>query len=339
MIDALRLLQSLLVETFAEWREDKASRLGAALAYYSVFSLGPLLILVTAIAGLCFGEQAVRGELVSQLDGLLGETAARAVERLLAGASQPTAGALATMVGIVTLLIGATAVVVELKDALDTIWDVKPKAGLGVRTFLRKYVVSLAAVIALGFLLTVSLVVTTALSAIGKRIGISAGVPESWLELANSFVSFAGITLLFALIFKVIPDVKIRWSDVWPGSVVTGLLFLGGKFLVGFYLGRRSLESTYGAAASVIVLLVWIYYSAQIVFFGAEFTQVYVRRLRGPAEPETFAESAVASPVVGPPAASLAAAGRSSTAASGSRTRNVRDSVKKSFTSFASWIS
>ncbi len=222
----------------------------------------------------------------------MGATAAHAVEGLLAGARHQRSGVLATMAGTVTLFVGATGVVVELKDALNTIWEVKPKPGLGVRGFLRKYVVSLAAVVGLGFLLAVSLVVTAALSALGAGLGTAAGISHAWLEAANTLVSFGGLTVLFALIFRVVPDVLLRWTDVWGGALITTTLFLAGKFVVGFYLGRSGFESTYGAAASAIVLLTWVYYSAQIVFFGAEFTRASTARLGRKVDPEPFAEPA-----------------------------------------------
>jgi membrane protein len=266
----------LVKEAVISWVNHKAARLGAALAYYSVFSLGPLIIIAIAIAGLVFGEDAVRGEVGAQLRDFLGDSGAEAVNAMLAGASRPREGALATVLGIGTLLFAAIGVVVQLKDALNTVWDIEGPPGRGVWSFVRNYLVSLAGVLALGFLLLVSLLFTTALAAAGKYF--APYLPEATMQIFGSVASFSIITLPFAMMFKWLPDTYVAWRDVWLGAAITAGLFELGKFLIGFYIGKQGLESTYGAAASLVVLLIWVYYSSQIVLLGAEFTHVYAKR-------------------------------------------------------------
>jgi membrane protein len=266
----------LLKGAAADWAKHKDARQGAALAYYSVFSLGPLMVIAIAIAGFFFGQEAVRGEVGSQLKGLLGDVGAQAVEAMLAGASQPQQGIVATVLGVGTLLFAAVGVVVQLKDALNTVWEVEPPKNGGIWPFVRTYLASLAGVLAVGFLLLVSLLLTTALSAGGKYF--APYLPEAALLIVGSFVSFGVITLLFAMMFKWLPDTPVKWRNVWLGAVITAALFEIGKFLIGLYIGKQALESTYGAAASLVVLLIWIYYSSQIVLMGAEFTHVHATR-------------------------------------------------------------
>ena len=264
---------SLIREAAAGWSKHGAARLGAALAYYSIFSLGPLLLIVIATAGLVFGQDAVRGQLAAQLRGLIGLKGAEAVEAMLASAEKSEGGTLAAIVGVALLLFAAVGVVVQLKDALNTIWEVEPKPTAGLWGYVRSYVVSMAGILALGFLLLISLVLQTALSAAGSFLENAA--PEVALQVVNFAISFAVVTLLFAMMFKWMPDTKIEWRDVWVGAAATALLFNAGKFAIGFYVGKQGIESTYGAAASLVVLLVWVYYTAQIVFFGAELTRVW----------------------------------------------------------------
>jgi membrane protein len=269
---------ALFRQAGAQWIDHKDARLGAALAYYSVFSLGPLIIIAVAVAGLWFGQEAARGEVAGTLRGLLGDTGAQAVERMLAAASEPRQGMLAMAIGIGTLVFAAVGVVVQLKDALNTIWEVTAPAGRGLWGFARSYLVSFAGVLSLGFLLLVSMLVTTVLAAAGKYL--APHLPEAALQAANFVVSIAVITLLFAMMFKWLPDAPVRWRDVWPGAAVTAVLFVLGKSLIGFYIGKQGLESTYGAAASIVVVLIWVYYSAQIVLFGAEFTNATSKQRR-----------------------------------------------------------
>jgi membrane protein len=267
---------SLVKDTAASWSKHKAARLGAALAYYSIFSLGPLLVIAVAVAGLTFQQEAARGEVGTQLRALLGDAGAQAVNAMLLRASKPMEGTLATVLGVGALVFAAVGVVVQLKDALNTVWEVEPPKASCIWDFVRTYMISLAAVLSLGFLLLVSLLLTTALAAGGKYI--APYVPELAMHALGSATSFAMITLLFAMMFKWLPDTHVAWRDVWLGAAVTAALFEIGKVLIGLYIGKQALESTYGAAASLVVLLIWVYYSSQLVLMGAEFTRAYATR-------------------------------------------------------------
>jgi membrane protein len=263
----------LLKTSATNWMAHKDARLGAALAYYSIFSLGPITIIAMAVAGLFFGRDVVQGEVSAAMKGLLGESGAQAVQTMLAGASKPGEGGLASLIGLGALLFAAIGVVVQLKDALNTVWEVEESKESGVWHFLRTYVLSLAAVIAVGFLLLVSLLLTAGIAALGKLYASS--VPEGLLQPLGFVASFAIVGLLFALMFKYLPDAEVSWRDVWLGAVVTALLFEVGKFLIGLYIGKQGLQSSFGAAASLVVVLIWVYYSAQIVLMGAEFTRAH----------------------------------------------------------------
>ncbi len=231
-----------------------------------------------AIAGFVFGRDAAQGEIVQQINGLVGEQGAQAIEMGLANADKPQFGSIASIISLLILLIGASGVFAQLQEALNTVWNVKTKPNLGIWQFIRKRLLSFGMVLAIGFLLLVSLILSAMLSGIGKlQINLLPGFTPLW-QLLNFVISFGLIVLLFALIYKYLPDVKIRWQDVWVGAIITALLFTIGKFLIGLYLGRGSLGSAYGAAGSLIVFLAWVFYSAQILLFGAEFTQVYTRK-------------------------------------------------------------
>ncbi len=283
----------VLKQTFRDWSDDRAPRLGAALAYYTVFSIAPLIIIVIAIAGIWFGKQQAQDQIFGQIAGLLGEQGAKAISGMLQAAEKPHEGMIASVLAVVTLLFGATGVFVQLQDALNTIWEVKPKPGRGVMGFVRQRVLSLALVFAIGFLLLVSLVLSAGLAAAGKWFeGAMPGGEELWHAI-NFLVSFVVVAGLFTLMFKYLPDVKVAWKDVWLGGTLTALLFTIGKFALGMYLGRSSVSSAYGAAGSLVIVLLWVYYSAQILFFGAEFTQVYANRFGKKLEP---AENAVWAP-------------------------------------------
>lgn len=274
----LQAIGKLFQETFKEWSEDKASRLAAALAYYTIFSIAPLLIIVIAIAGAVFGEEAARGQIVGQIQGLVGIEGAKFLESAIQNANQPKTGAIASIISVVVLLVGATGLFTELQDAMNTIWEVKPKPGRGVNNIIRLRILSFAMVIGIGFLLLVSLVISTALTTLVTYFSnLLPGVDFLW-QFVNFLLSFAITTVLFGLIFKVLPDVKIAWSDVLVGASLTSVLFSIGRFLLGQYLGNGSFGSAYGAAGSLVVILAWVNYAAQILFFGAEFTQVYARR-------------------------------------------------------------
>jgi len=268
----------LIKATFENWVAHKDATQGAALAYYSIFSVGPLLVIAIAIAGLAFGQEAARGEVQGQLSGLLGQSGATAVDAMLAGANQPEQGMLATVIGTAVLLFTALGVVLQLKSAFNSVWEVDERQISGLWQFIRTYLVSLAAVIGLGFLLLVSLLFTTALSAAGQYLG--GQLPQTTLQIAGSLISFAAITAMFAAMFKWLPDTVVEWRDVWLGAAITAALFELGKLLIGIYIGRLALASTYGAAASLVILLIWVYYTSQILLLGAEFTHCYASRFR-----------------------------------------------------------
>ncbi len=271
----LEALGFILRETFREWNDDKVPRLGAALAFYSMLSVGPLLLIVMSMAGLAFGRDAVSGYVFAEIRRLVGDVGAQAIQTIIANSRNQSAGVLATAIGFLTLIVSATGFFAQLQDALNTIWNVEGAARGDWLSFLKKRVLSFTMILGIGFLLLMALVVSAGISAVAHMFAGSA--PAVLLHLLNLAVSFIVITLLFAMIFKVLPDVDIRWRDVGIGSGITALLFSIGKFFIGLYLGRSAFSSTYGAAGSLIVVLVWIYYSTQIFFIGAEFTQVYAR--------------------------------------------------------------
>jgi membrane protein len=280
----------MFADALRAWWEDNAPRLGASLAYYTLFAIAPVLLVAIAIAGFVFGEQAVRGEIVGQLAELVGPQGAVAVQTLLEGASQHRSGVLATTIGGVTFVLAATGAFLELQTALNTIWRVTANPGLNFRAYVMDRVRSFGLVIAIGFLLVVSLAVSAALAALGSWLG-RRGPALPWLwNSVDVLVSLAGISALFAILYRYLPDVRLRWRDVAVGAFVTALLFTVGKFAIGFYLGHSSMASSYGAAGSVLVLLLWVYYSTQIVLLGAEFTRIYTRREGRRPRPESFAE-------------------------------------------------
>jgi len=258
------------------WIDDYAASMGAALAYYTLFSIAPLLLIVISIAGLVFGPEAARGEIFAELRDLMGEDGAAAAQALLQSVNKPAQGVLGTVVGVVLLGVGAISVFGELQNALDRIWRAPGRAGSGgVWTLVRARLLSFGMVLGIGFLLILSLVASAAVAALGKFAAPLFGSGVVLAELLNLAVSFAVVTLTFAMIYKIIPRVKIGWRDVWVGAAVTALLFAIGKSLIGLYLGRSTFASGFGAAGSLVVLLVWVYYSAQIFLLGAEFTWVY----------------------------------------------------------------
>lgn len=267
----------LFRETFEEWSEDKAARLAAALSYYTVFSLAPLLIIAIAVAGFFLGRSDVQEQILSEVETMLGAEGRDMIRGLVQDASRPGASLVAMIVGIATLLFGASGVYGQLQEALNTIWEVEAAPGAGIWDTIRRRFLSFTMVVGSGFLLLVSLLVSAAVSAASEYFSdLLPGTGLLW-QIANLVASYALVTLIFALVFKVLPDVEIEWGDVWIGAAVTAALFTIGKFLIGWYLGANAPGSTYGAAGSLVAILLWVYYSAQILFFGAEFTQVYVR--------------------------------------------------------------
>ncbi len=281
---------SILKQTFYEWMDDQAPTLGAALAYYTVFSLAPLLIISISIAGLAFGREAAEGQIFNQLRGLLGDASGQAIQNIVQDASaEPKTGLVATVLGFVMLLFGASGVFGQLQTSLNAIWGVQPKPGRGVLGIIRDRILSFGFILVVGFLLLVSLLLTAAISFVGQGFGEMVPGMEALVQLLNVILSLGVITLLFAMMFKFLPDAKIAWRDVWIGAFITALLFSVGKFALGLYLGRSGVASSYGAAGALIVLLLWVYYSSQILFFGAELTQVYANRFGSRVTPSSNA--------------------------------------------------
>jgi membrane protein len=273
-VSLLKTLTALFKQAGAAWLDDDAPTLGAALAFYTLFSLAPVLIVAVSVAGFAFGEKAAQGEIVRQFQGLMGVQGASAIETILQSTNRPGLGVLATALGLLAILVGASGAFNELQDALNIIWKVNSTKSFW-RVALRHRFFSLGLVVATGFLLLTSLVITACLSAAERFVGTLLPISIIVLESMNFIFSFVVITFLFALIFKLIPDATIPWRDVWMGAAVTSILFTVGKVVIGFYLGHSALTSAYGAAASLVVFLIWIYYSAQILLYGAEITHVY----------------------------------------------------------------
>ena len=290
---------ALFKQTFSEFGSDKVPRLGAALAYYTIFSIAPLLLIAIAIAGLVFGREAASGQIYGQLRGVLGPQSAEMIQKMVEAAAKPKTSTIATIVGVVTLLLGASGVIGQLKDALNTIWDVKPPA-IGIMGKLKNYLLNGAMVLGIGFLLLVSLVLDSGLAAFGKFANSHLPGGEGVWQVLQLIVSLGVITVLFAAMFRFLPDLKIEWRDVWFGAAFTSLLFVLGKFALGLYLGKRAVGSSYGAAGSLVLVLLWVYYAAQIVLFGAEFTQVYART-HGSHADEKDDEKSVAPVIALPP--------------------------------------
>jgi membrane protein len=293
---------SMTKQTFGEWSNDKGGRLGAALSYYTVFSLAPLLLVVISIAGLVFGRAAAEGSMFGQLAGIIGPDAARLVQAAVAKAHHTRGGVLGTAIGILVLLAGATGVVIELQGALDTVWKVEPKPNRGVWGVVRTRLLSMTMILSLGFLLLVSLVVSAALSALSGWLRAAFGDVAILSWFIDAAVALVVISTLIALIYKILPDAKVAWRDVWVGAIATAILFMIGKYLIGLYIGRASVGSAFGAAGSLAVLLVWIYYSAQIVLLGAEFTRVYANRFGAKVRPSRQAIPAHSPEARRPPA-------------------------------------
>ena len=283
-VNLLEVLTALLRQAGAAWLADNAPRLGAALAFYTLFSLTPVLIVAVSVAGFVFGEKAAQGEIVRQFQGLMGTQGAMAIETIIQGTNRPALGVFATMLGLLAILVGASGAFNELQDALNTIWKVDSRTRSFWTFTFRQRFFSLGIVVATGFLLLTSLVITAALSAAERLVNNVLSMPVLLLQSMNFVFSFVVITILFALILKFIPDTAIQWRDVRIGAAVASLLFTLGKVVIGFYLGHSALTSAYGAAASLVIFLIWIYYSAQILLFGAELTRVYALKYGSRAE-------------------------------------------------------
>jgi len=274
----LKAAGGFLMEVYDQWRDDNAMTLGAALAFYTIFSMAPLLIVVIAIVGFILGEHTVQTEIVKRVQELIGSQGADAVRTMIRAAYRPGTGLWATVIGIFVILFGSTSALVMLKQALNIVWGAKPDPNAPYWNLVKERLLSVALILFIGFLLILSMLLSVALSFVTGFFHHILPLPSSFIQAADFGISVLLITLLFALIYKILPDVEIAWTDVWVGSVITAVLFSLGKFLIGMYLGRSSIASAYGAASSLAVVLMWIYYCSQIFFIGAEITQVYANR-------------------------------------------------------------
>lgn len=274
-----KVISALLKAAYLEWIKDKAPRMGAALAYYTIFSLAPLLIIAVAIAGLVFGVQAAQGEIAGQIQGLVGRDGAKAIQAMIQSAHKPAHGVIGSMIGVFALFLGASGVFCEMQDALNSIWHVGPDNKAGILSLVKERFLSFGMVLGIGLLLLVSLLLSALLAAVAKYLGGILPIPAVLLESVDFLLSLLSTTVLFAMTFKLLPNTKIAWSDVWIGAALTSLLFTAGKFVIGFYIGKSVSASAYGAAGSLVVVVAWIYYSALLLYFGAEFTRVYARTL------------------------------------------------------------
>lgn len=278
-LNALRLTPRQLWQwcrdSIQGWLDDNASSMGAALAYYTIFSLAPLLLMVVAVAGLVYGDDEARNALLEQFDSLIGHNGAQAIRVILYSARDVHGGLVSVAISVVTLFIGATTVFAELQRDLDHIWHADKPRRSTVANMVRTRLLSFGMILGIGFLLVVSLAVSAAIAAAGTLWGNWLGGFETVLQWANFLLSFSVITVLFAVIYKVLPNVDVAWSDVWLGAALTSILFVLGKYLIGLYIGKSAISSSFGAAGALVVLIVWIYYSAQIFLLGAEFTYVY----------------------------------------------------------------
>jgi membrane protein len=281
----LRPWRKLIQDTVVGWSDHEATTQSAALAFYTIFSLGPLLVVVIAGAGMAFGKDAVRGQILLQFQDWMGRDAAAFVQAILRTAATPAINRLAGIIGILTLIFGASGVFVQLQQSLNMVWGVTPRPGAAFTSLLRKRALSFAMILVVGFLLAVSLLLSAALTALGDYFERRFLLPVRALHLANILASFLLVTLLFALIYRLLPDVRLAWRDVFLGAAVTSLLFGTGKTLIGIYLGRSGAASAYGAAGSLVMLTSWVYYSALVFLLGAEFTHVYACARRGSAPP------------------------------------------------------
>jgi len=286
----LKAIWGIVKAAGQSWIKDNAARLGAALSYYTIFALPPLFVIIIFIRSLWLEERAVRSGLLEEVGGLIGKQGAQAIQSTLSATNPQSTGLMASIIAIGTLILTATGLFIELQNDLNTIWGVEAKPGQGIWGFIKNRLLSFAMVVGIGFLLLVSLVVSAALAAIGKYFAaLAPGLNFLW-TLVNWVVSFGVITVLFAMIFKVLPDVRIAWRDVWIGAGLTSLLFTAGKTLLGLYLGRNSTVTAYGAAGSLVLILLWVYYSAQILFFGAEFTRAFANRFGVHLRPKAHAQ-------------------------------------------------
>ncbi|HEV8132312.1 MAG TPA: YihY/virulence factor BrkB family protein [Acidobacteriota bacterium] len=274
----MKTLLHISKDAFLDWRKHNAHRLGAAIAYYALFSIAPLLLFAIAIGAILFGRQSAQSYIVGQIQSVMGQSSAQAIQGMIGNARRPASGVIATSFGAVILLLGASGVFSELQDALNRIWDVDPRPRRSILRIIKDRFLTFAMVLAIGFLLLVSVVASTVLTAMGKFLVGPLPDSQYLLQASNFILPFGVITVLFAMVYKILPETRIRWRDVWLGAAVGSFLFTVGKSLIGLYLAKSGIASTYGAAGSLVVILVWVYWSTQILLYGAEFAQVYSRR-------------------------------------------------------------
>ena len=286
----IRQIYGFIKESVDIWLDGNASSMGAAVAFYTIFAIAPLFIFALALAGFFFGKEAAQHELFGQISSLVGKSGGEAIQATVTAADQPKASLVATAVALIGLFVGACSVFVQLQSSINAIWNVRPKPGGGLRHFIRNRLLSFAMLLGIGFLLLVSLVISAALAAADKFMSGIIPAEQALWHVVDFVVSLGLVTLLFAMIFKVLPDVVIKWRDVWMGALFTALLFGLGKFLLGFYLGRSTFASAYGAAGSLVVVLMWVYYSAQILLFGAAITRVWANKIGSHIHPMPGAE-------------------------------------------------
>jgi membrane protein len=285
------LVWKSLKDAFKGFGDDKVTKLSAALAYYTGFSLAPLLVVIIALCGFFFGKEAVQGTIDNQIQSFIGADAAKQIEDMIKNAAVSGKGTIATIIGVITLLIGATTIFGEIQDSINSIWGLKPKPKVGIMKTIQTRLLSFGLIASLGFLLLVSLAATSVVEGLGNRLKtMLPDVTVIVFYIINLVLTLSVTTILFAVIFKVLPDAKIKWKDVWPGAIATSLLFLIGKFAISLYISKSDIGSTYGAAGSLAVILVWIYYSSIILYFGAEFTKAYAVNKGARIVPNEYAE-------------------------------------------------
>ncbi|WP_205513558.1 YihY/virulence factor BrkB family protein [Longitalea arenae] len=289
-MNRLKNIWKVLVESFKNFMEDKILKFSAALAYTTVFSFGPLLVVIIFLCSIFLGEEAIQGEIYRQMQQFVGKDAALQLQTMIKNASLSGKGTVAAVIGVITLLFSATAVFAEIQDSINTIWGFKAKPSKGVWPIIRNRFLSFSVIVSLGFLLLVSLAVTSVIEGLSNRLKASfPDVTVVIFYILNLVISFVVITALFALIFKVLPDAKTKWKDVLPGAIASGILFMIGKFAISFYIGKSNVGSTYGAAGSLVVLLLWVYYSAIILYLGAEFAKSWSAQKGSSLQPNDYA--------------------------------------------------
>ena len=287
---SVKNIWKLIVKSFKGFGDDKVTKLSASLAYSTVFSLGPLLIVIIFLCGIFFGQEAIQGSIYNQMQQFVGKDAAKQLQTIIQNAAVSGKGEVAAIIGVITLLVGATAVFAEIQDSINSIWGIKPKPKKGWLKIIINRVLSFSMIVSLGFLLLVSLAVSTIIEGLNKRLHeILPDVAVVVFYILNLVISFVVIALLFGVIFKVLPDAKIKWKDVLPGAIASSILFMIGKFAISFYISKSNIGSTYGTAGSLVILLLWVYYSSMILYFGAEFTKAYAVNYGGKIYPSEYA--------------------------------------------------